>query len=196
MILLTAVLAGTLTGLGYARLKGWTWHPPVFRGTWLVILGFMPQWIAFYFPYTRNLLPDQLAAACLVFSQLVLLAFVILNLRLPGMLLLALGFACNLAVIVANGGFMPLTVDAATRLVDPSVFNRLTIGERISSASKDILLPESQIALSWLADRFLPPQFIPYRFAFSLGDVCVAAGAFWLLVDRRSTISTTETGDY
>jgi len=112
------------------------------------------------------------------------------------MLLLALGFACNLAVILANGGFMPLTVDAATRLVDQTVFNRLAIGERISSASKDVLLPESQIVLSWLADRFVPPQFIRYRFAFSLGDVCVAAGAFWLLVDGRSTISTTELGEY
>lgn len=128
MVLLTAVIAGTLTGWGYARLKGWTWHPPVFRYTWLVILGFLPQWIAFYLPYTRRLLPDQLAATSLVCSQLILLLFVILNLRLPGMFLLALGFACNLAVILANGGFMPLTVDAATRLVDQSVFNQLTIG--------------------------------------------------------------------
>lgn len=112
------------------------------------------------------------------------------------MFLLALGFVCNLAVILANGGFMPLTTEAATRLVDQSVFNRLTVGERISSASKDILLPESQIVFSWLADRFVPPQFIPYRFAFSLGDVCIAAGAFWLLVDKRSTVSTTDSGDY
>jgi hypothetical protein len=161
-----------------------------------VILGFLPQWIAFYSPYTRKLLSDQMAATSLICSQLILFLFVILNLRLPGMFLLAIGFACNLAVILANGGFMPLTVDAATRLVDQTVFNRLTIGERISSVSKDVLLPESQIVLSWLADRFVPPQFIRYRFAFSLGDVCVAAGAFWLLVDGRSTISTTESGEY
>jgi hypothetical protein len=196
VILLTAVLAGTLTGWGYARLKGSTWHPPVFRSAWLVLLGFLPQWIAFYFPYTRKLLPDQVAAASLVCSHLILLVFVIINFRLPGMFLLAVGFASNLAVILANGGFMPLTVDAATRLVDPSVFSRLTIGERVSSASKDVLLPESQIALSWLADRFIPPQFVPYRFAFSLGDVFIAAGAFWLLVDGKSTISTTDSGDY
>jgi len=161
-----------------------------------VILGFLPQWIAFYLPYTRKLLPDQIAAASLVCSQLILLLFVVLNLHLPGMALLALGFACNLAVIFANGGFMPLPVEAATRLVDQSVFNRLTVGERISSTSKDVLLPESQIVFSWLADRFVPPQFIPYRFAFSLGDVCIAAGAFWLLVDKRSTVSTTDSGDY
>lgn len=195
MVLLTAVLAGTLTGWGYARLKGSTWHPPVFRAAWLVIFGFLPQWIAFYLPVTRKLLPDQLAAACLVLSQLLLLVFVFLNLRLPGMPLLAIGFACNLAVILANGGFMPLTVDAASRLVEPSIFNRLTVGERISSSSKDVLLPEPQIALSWLADRFIPPQFIPYRFAFSLGDICVAAGAFWLLVDKRSTVFTTDSGE-
>lgn len=160
-----------------------------------MIFGFLPQWIAFYLPATRKLLPDQLAAASLVLSQLILLVFVFMNLKLPGMPLLAIGFACNLAVIVANGGFMPLTVDAASRLVDPAIFNRLTIGERISSSSKDVLLPESQIALSWLADRFIPPPFIPYRFAFSLGDLCVAIGAFWLLVDKRSTVFTTDLGE-
>jgi len=196
VVLLTAVLAGTLTGLGYARLKGSTWHPPVFRSAWLVLLGFLPQWIAFYLPYTRKLLPDQVAAASLVCSQLILLVFVIVNFRLPGMFLLAIGFACNLAVIGANGGFMPLTVDAASRLVDPSVFNRLTIGERISSASKDVLLPESRIVLSWLADRFIPPTFVPYRFAFSFGDVLIAAGAFWLLVGGNSTVSATDSGDF
>ena len=196
MVLLTAVLAGTLTGLGYARLKGSTWHPPVFRSAWLVILGFLPQWLAFYLLYTRRLLPDQIAAASLVCSQLILLVFVIVNFRLPGMFLLGVGFVCNLAVILANGGFMPLTVDAATRLVDPSVFNRLTIGERISSASKDVLLPQSRIVLPWLADRFIPPKFIPYRFAFSLGDVFIAAGAFWLLVDGKTTISATDSGDF
>lgn len=32
-----------------------------------------------------------------------------------------------------------------------------------------------------LADRFIPPSFFPYRFAFSLGDVFIGLGAFGLL---------------
>jgi hypothetical protein len=63
--------------------------------------------------------------------------------------------------------------------------NRLVIGERVSSASKDILLPEANIHLPWLADRFV--QSVPYRFAFSLGDIFIATGAFWILFQGRQT---------
>jgi hypothetical protein len=184
-----------LTGWGYARWKGRAWHPPVFRATWLVVVGFLPQLAAFYLPFTRRLMPDGMASASLVCSQLALLVFALVNLRLPGMLLLASGLGCNLAVILANGGFMPLTLDAAARLVSPSVLDGLVVGERISSASKDILLPEVRILLPWLADRFLPPLFMPYRFAFSLGDVFVAAGAFWMLVAERTFAPETASGD-
>lgn len=196
MILLTAVITGTLVGWGFARWKGAAWQPPFFKATWLVALGFIPQFAAFYFPYTRRLLTDDLASASLVSSQLMLLFFAFLNRRVPGMMVLMLGLGSNLAVILANGGFMPLTVDAASRLVDQTVLDTLVIGERISSASKDILLPETRILLPWLADRFVPTQNMPYRFAFSLGDVFVAAGAFWMLVGGQpAALSLSDSGD-
>jgi hypothetical protein len=186
VILLTAVVAGTLTGWGYARWQGQAWQPPVFRAVWLVFLGFLPQLAAFYLSYTRHLLPNEIASASLICSQIALLAFALVNLHLPGMWLLAFGLACNLAVILVNGGFMPLSIETAARFANPSVLGKLALGERISSASKDILLPESRIFLPWLSDRFVPPSFMPYRFAFSLGDVFVAAGAFWILIGKPS----------
>ena len=185
MILLVAVAAGLAVGWGYARWKGEAWQSPVFKATWLVALGFLPQFIAFYLPYTRKLLSDEVASLCLISSQILLLFFVGLNIRLPGMPLLALGLTCNLVVILANGGFMPLSTYTASRLVSQTVLNKLVIGERVSSASKDILLPETGIRLPWLADRFV--QRIPYRFAFSLGDIFIAAGAFWILFRGRQT---------
>lgn len=194
MILLTAVAAGTLAGWGYARWKGIVWQPPTFKATGLVALGFLPQLLAFYLPQTRSLLPDEVASVSLVSSQLMLVLFALLNWRVSGMPVLMLGLACNLVVILANGGFMPLTVDAASRLVSQAVLNSLIIGERISSASKDILLPETRILLPWLADRFVPPQNMPYRFAFSLGDVFVAVGAFWMLIRSRSSAFMSDLG--
>ena len=170
MILLVAIVTGTFAGWGYARWRGVAWQSPVFRATWLVALGFLPQLAAFYLPYTRRLLSDEMASLFLISSQIMLLVFTVLNLRVPGMPVLALGLACNLAVILANGGFMPLTTNAASRLVSQSVLDSLVIGERIGSASKDVLLSETNIRLPWLADRFVPPQNFPYRFAFSLGD--------------------------
>lgn len=185
MILLSAVLAGTFAGWGYARWQGRAWHPPVYRFIWLVFAGFLPQYVAFYLPLTRGQLPDIVASICLVLSQTLLSIFAFVNLEVPGMRILLVGLLCNLIVILANGGFMPLSLNAAARLVDQTVLDGLVLGQRVSSASKDVLLADSQITLPLLADRFVPPEIISYRFAFSLGDVLVAAGAFWMLLVGR-----------
>ncbi len=68
---------------------------------------------------------------------------------------------------------MPLFTHTASPLANPTVLSKLVIGERISHASKDVLLPAAGIRLPWLADRFI--ESLPYRFAF------IAAGAFWML---------------
>lgn len=181
MILLSAVIAGAVTGWGYARWKGQTWHPPIFRSVWLVFLGFLPQLAVIYLPFTRRMLSDEFASTGLIVSQFFLLAFTLINVKVPGMVILTLGLGLNLAVIMTNGGFMPLPLETAEKFVDSSVLAGLEVGERIDSSSKDILLPESEIVLPWLADRFVSPIWLPYRFAFSAGDIFVAAGAFWML---------------
>lgn len=182
MILLSAVIAGAVTGWACARWQGRPWQPPAFRSVWLVFVGFLPQLAAMYLPLTRRLLTDEFASAGLIVSQLFLLAFTLVNFRIPGMAILALGLVLNLTVIVANGGFMPLPLETAERFVDPVVLGRLAVGERIDNSSKDILLPMSEIILPWLADRFVSPSWFFHRFAFSAGDVLIATGAFWMLV--------------
>ena len=194
MILLAAVLGGALSGWGSARWQGRIWHPVHFHFLWLVFLAFLPQWVAFYLPATRAWVSDELASIALVSSQILLMIFVWQNLRVPGMSVLMVGLGCNLAVILANGGFMPLAVETLTRYVDQDVMNRLVIGGRIGKASKDILLPESQIVLPWLADRFVTPRLPFARTVFSLGDVFVAVGAFWSLVKDRSTAPLSDSG--
>lgn len=187
MILLTAVVIGGSISWGIARWQGRTWLPPILRFPALAFLGFLPQWFAFYFSPTSRLVSDDAASAALIFSQILLLWFTWLNRSLPGMPVLMIGLGCNLAVILANGGFMPLPLEAAERFVSPDVLSGLVLGGRISHASKDILLKESSIWLPWFADRFISPAGLSYRFAFSTGDVLIAIGAFLLLVRGGKT---------
>ena len=185
MILLTAVICGGFTGWGIARWQGRAWLPPVLKYSALILIGFLPQWFAFYFSPTSRLLSDEAASAALIFSQIVLVWFAWLNRSLPGMPVLMFGLGCNLAVILANGGFMPLPQEAAARLVSQDVLDSLVLGGRISPSSKDIFLQEASIRLPWLADRFTSPSFLPYRVAYSAGDILIAIGVFLLLVRER-----------
>lgn len=183
MILLAAILTGWLAGIIVARLRKQTWTIPEVRLPWLVVLGFLPQLLAFYLPATRDRMPDAWAAACLIVSDVVLLAFCLFNHRLAGMWLLAVGTMLNLLVITANGGFMPISPKIANQLIEPNLMVALTVGERFG-AGKDILLLPMDTRLAWLSDTLLMPAWFPNRFAFSPGDTLISCGAFWLMATQ------------
>jgi hypothetical protein len=181
VILLLALLAGWLLGLGCACWQERLYRLPSLAFPWLAFLAFIPQLPAFYLPVTRACLPDALASAGLIASQPLLLVFAWLNRKLAGMRLLLIGLALNLAVILANGGWMPISPETAAQIVPPEMLRFTDMGSRLGS-SKDVLMSPESTRLAWLADRFLLPQWAGYRAAFSLGDIFVAAGIFWLLL--------------
>ena len=183
MILLVAVLAGWLAGFLYARWRKRSWNVPPVRFAWLVIIAFLPQFFAFYLPATRDRIPDAWVAAGLIASDTLFLVFCWLNRHLAGFWLLAGGAALNLIVIVSNGGFMPISPQTAGHLIPPDVLETLTVGGRFG-AGKDILLLPENTRLVWLSDRFLLPDRFPNQVAFSLGDVLIAIGAFWLMATQ------------
>jgi hypothetical protein len=188
MILLVAILAGMLGGLLIARIRKRRWMVPSLRKLWLVIVAFLPQFFFSYLPATSFRVSDDLAAAGLIFSLILLLVFCWFNRNISGMWLLALGLLLNLLVISVNGGFMPISPQTASRLVPPDTLAKFSIGNRFDY--KDILLLPGQTRLVWLSDLFLPPQGFPYQVAFSLGDLLVASGAFWLLVSSSFVLQS------
>lgn len=186
MILWLGIGVGLIVGVGLARWRGNPYDPPKFRYIWIVFAGFLPQFFAIYLWQTRIAFPDRIAALCLIFSQICLFAFAWINRKLPGMPILLVGLVLNLLVMVANGGFMPISPQIAEELVKDVPVGALEIGNRFSF--KDILLPVSETRMEILADRYLLPSGFPLQVAFSLGDVLITFGAFLILAYPKKYI--------
>jgi|WetSurMetagenome_2_1015567.scaffolds.fasta_scaffold108722_3 hypothetical protein len=180
MILLPAVLAGLIAGWIRSKKNKQPYIPGHLKLWWLVFIAFIPQWVAFSLPFTSTKLPDNWAAVVLVGSLVVLLIFTWFNRKQPGFWLLGLGLIFNLIVIGLNGGFMPISPEAVYRLVPNAPQGSWHIGERLGTG-KDIVLLTLFTNLWFLSDRFLLPTWLNYPVAFSVGDVLIAAGAFWIL---------------
>jgi Family of unknown function (DUF5317) len=185
LILLFALAIGLLAGLAWARLRGYPYQPPDLRHLWLVFVAFLPQFIVIYLPLTRENLPKWMVVVCLLSSQVMLFGFAWCNRRVPGMSILICGIALNLAVMAANSGFMPISPQTASRVISEERLLDVQPGSRLGP--KDILLHPEDTRFEWLADRFLPPGWFPYQVAFSLGDVLIAIGAFWMLASPGSS---------
>jgi len=124
---------------------------------------------------------SKLAAVALVGSQFALLLFAWANRTQPAFWLLGIGLLLNLVVIVANGGLMPITPETVAHLTKAEPGLVWQVGERLGTG-KDIVLNAEATRLWFLSDRFLLlPDGLGYQVAYSLGDVVIALGAFWLL---------------
>lgn len=186
MILLFALLAGLLVGLGWARWRKQPYAAPAVQSIWLAFIAFIPQLLIVYVPASRHILPDWIAALSLSLSIILFLIFAWLNRYLPGMPILLVGLLLNLAVILSNGGWMPISPETASHLTSATAIQVVSPGSRFGQ--KDVLLNPQDTRLEFLADRFLLPNWLPYQAAFSLGDVFIAAGIFWLFAKPISNM--------
>ncbi len=174
MILIVAILVsvaiallrgGRLAGLAELRL----------RHAWLVLVAVALQALGvFDVVGSSPLWGVQVGALLGVAATLVVLAVLWANRRLPGVWLVGLGLLANLAVMVANGGWMPVTPEALVSLGWPV----MAAGTKLFRA-ENIVLPRAATRLWWLSDVFAVR--FPILCVFSIGDVFVALGLFWLV---------------
>ena len=183
MILLLALGIGLIVGFVWSKQLGQQYQFPRLKYTWLAIIAFLPQFFFTYYEQSQALISDQVAALAIVTSYGLLLLFSWFNRHLPGMFVLIIGIILNFAVIIANGGFMPINLQTAEQIVGRERISSFDYGDRIGY--KDVLLPTNNTRLELLADRFLPPDGFPYQVAFSMGDIFIAVGACWLLARQR-----------
>ena len=188
MILLLAVFAGLLAGLSRAYWYKQPYRVPNLQAIWLAVVAFLPQLFIAYLPATHQLFNSSLASAGLWASLVLFSVFAWFNRHLPGMPILIVGLLLNFAVIVANGGWMPISPQTANLLTGKDVLQFMNLGDRFGE--KDILLPAQNIHFEFLADRFLLPLWFPYKAAFSLGDILISIGAFWLLIKPAAELNS------
>lgn len=167
MFILYAVLIGVALGLvlggrpdGLARLT--------FRWSWLFICGLMVQLVLFYEPISSRV--GDLGAPIYVVSTAVVLAAVLVNGRIAGMPIIALGALSNFAAIASNGGYMPANPGALASLgkVAPVIYSNSSVPEH------PLLAP--------LTDIFALPSWLPMANIFSVGDVLIGAGVAIVIV--------------
>jgi hypothetical protein len=163
-ILIGLVLGGSIRQLAEIHLRWWP----------LALVGLALQLTPI--PSMKGQLDHWLAVGLLIASYLVLLAFVVVNIRLPGFWLIAVGFALNALVISINAG-MPVSREAIKQAYGPG-YQVLIRDLEFSQGAKhhlsrpgDLLLPLSDVI----------PMGRPMRVVLSVGDVMFFLGVTWVI---------------
>jgi uncharacterized SAM-binding protein YcdF (DUF218 family) len=137
------------------------------RWIWLAYGALAIQIVAFpgrSLPWST---PDGVAVGLWILSDLLLIAVVARNIRIPGVALVAAGLCSNLIAVLANGGHMPAL---------PRALAAAGLHYTQSMNSKAMAHP----ALPWLVDRWAAPHWFPLANIYSVGDVLIAIGGFVL----------------
>jgi hypothetical protein len=167
MFLLYAIAIGLVVGFvaggrpaGLAALD-FRWAP-------LALIGLAVQIALFSGPISDRV--GDAGPLIYVASTALVLVVVVRNARIAGLPLVVAGAASNLAAIVANGGYMPASPDAA------AAAGRVAASTYSNSAIVDgaVLAP--------LTDIFALPRGLPMSNVFSIGDVLIAVGVTMAIV--------------
>jgi hypothetical protein len=162
LVAVLAVVTVPLTGGHLGRLA-----EVRFRAPWLALAGLGGQVLIV------SVVPDVprwLGVSVHLLSYGLVLAFVWLNRRLPGLWLVAVGGLSNLLVIVVNDGVMPADADALRTAGRAATESGFTNSEVVGHAH-----------LRFLGDVLPLPSWMPFANVFSLGDVLIAVGVFVLV---------------
>jgi uncharacterized protein DUF5317 len=155
-----AVLSPLLAGGSLRRLGDLR-----FRGTWILVAALLAQVVAI------EVLPDanhHVLSAVHLATYVAAGWYVVLNRRIPGLWVVALGAASNGIAIAANGGTLP-----ASRTALETAGIHLEPGEFMNSGVLE------HPHLGFLGDVFAIPAGVPLANVFSVGDVLIVLGVAW-----------------
>ena len=150
-VLVGLLLGGRLERLGELRLR---WVP-------LILVGLAVQ-AAIYTDAASGIV-GSIGPALYTASTAAVLVAVLRNVRVPGVAVIAVGAGCNLAAIVANGGWMPADASALA-----------SVGGLDAGYTNSIVVADPPLRV--LTDLFALPAWLPFANVFSVGDVLIGIG--------------------
>lgn len=162
-LILALVRGGRLDQLALLQIR---WRGVILAGFLVQVLVFSEFW------QTQSELRATTPFAY-SFSLGLLLAALAVNIRLPGLALITIGFCLNVLVIALNGGYMPSSESARAL----GGLSHLEPGQTTSNSVGSG--PDTRLA--FLGDIFAIPRGFLFPNVFSPGDVLIAVGAFYLI---------------
>jgi hypothetical protein len=161
--LLIGLIVGAITGGRAERLTRLR-----FRWSLLIAGGMIVQVALFSSPVGQAV--GDAAPLIYIATNVAVAAAVLANLAIPGLVVVAAGAASNLAAIIANGGYMPVSEGALQAM-----------GRGPEVGYSNSLFVEAPVLVP-LTDIFAMPTWVPMANVFSVGDVLISIGVFVAVV--------------
>lgn len=168
-----SILLGVLRGKKISSLEKIKIDKP-----WLVILSFVMEFICGFIikngvqPFSLFLSENYFMIHILIYIPLFL--FFVLNSYSKYLSIVLFGIVLNFIVIVANNGFMPVSVEMAMSKGFKDSINMLSEGK----VAGHTLLVKGETRFWMLADIINIPPPYPFPQTISIGDIFISLGAF------------------
>jgi hypothetical protein len=138
---------------------------------YLILLGFAIQLVIFNEKFSYSKL-NFLTPILYIYSLLILLIFMVLNLQYKGIKIAGIGFLSNLAVIVSNGGYMPQDL-LKIKLVWGQ--EKVELLKQFGHFYNGIIMSPNT-HLNFLGDIIAIPKLKFLMGVYSIGDVFITIG--------------------
>lgn len=166
IIVLIAIVIAVIVNKGLRGIE----HKKV-EQFYLILLGFAIQLVIFSQEFSYSKL-NFLTPILYIYSLLILLIFMVLNLQYKGIKIAGIGFLSNLAVIVSNGGYMPQDIPKLELVWGQGKVELLKQAGHFNNA----ISMSSNTHLNFLGDIIAIPKPRFLMGLYSIGDVFITIG--------------------
>jgi len=160
-VVLGYLLKGNLENLNNLEIKGW----------WLIVLGFLVEFIMKVFLKSGHLQIGSLTYALNITMYSCIMSFIYINRKYKMILVIGLGFLLNMVVIFGNGCVMPISAKA---------MNILNVSGSVETKGLYSIL-SAETRFKFLAD-VIPYKLWKYGGIASIGDIILAIGVIGIIV--------------